>query len=139
MRQRAVLALQETHGAFQDLEQLANSTEHSYLAFHSQMQINRDKTSEPPLFSKTAGGIGFLIPHDKDERTRPPEERPLREFEVIVPGRAAWLRVTAAQGGSDVTIVNIHNFDLSPRTEKTFNNIYAVYVHMLMLNHMNVC
>jgi len=128
MRQRAVLALQETHGTYEDLQHMADSTEHSYLAYHSQLQLNREKHSEPPHFSRTAGGIGFLLPYDKDERTRPPEERPLREFEVIVPGRAAWLRVTDSQGRSDVTIVNIHNFDLSP-TDRKYIQLHLRRLH----------
>ncbi|CAK0903724.1 unnamed protein product [Prorocentrum cordatum] len=112
---RVVIALQEMQGTLEDPTLLANSTEHSYLAYHSQVQINRECSLDPSALSTSASGIGFLGPFGKAERTCPPEERPIRLVEVVFPGRAAWLRVAGTSGQTDVNILNVRNHDLSFR------------------------
>ena len=80
---------------------LARSSQHKYTAYHSSIPN-----------STTAGGISFLVPFDKVELSRPPEERPLRSFVEVVPRRAAWLRITDTSRMYDITVLNIHNHDL---------------------------
>eukprot|EP00959_Pyramimonas_sp_CCMP1952_P200653 4196975-Pyramimonas_sp.AAC.1 len=82
------------------MEILARSSQHKYMAFHS---------STPN--STTAGGIGFPAPFD---HSRPPEERPRRLFAEVVPGRAAWLRVTDTTRSCDVAALNVQNHALKP-------------------------
>ncbi|CAK0841737.1 unnamed protein product, partial [Prorocentrum cordatum] len=77
------------------------SIQHPYKPFHSPVMVNDVPVSN-------AGGIGFLVPHDKRERQLPPEQRPLVQFEDAIHGRAARLRVTDASLQFEVTILNIH-------------------------------
>eukprot|EP00959_Pyramimonas_sp_CCMP1952_P305731 6397705-Pyramimonas_sp.AAC.1 len=68
MRQRVLIALQETHGSNIDMDMLARSTPHRYRAYHSSIPNNT-----------TAGGVGFLVPFDQVEQSRPPDECPQLE------------------------------------------------------------
>eukprot|EP00959_Pyramimonas_sp_CCMP1952_P033103 694249-Pyramimonas_sp.AAC.1 len=88
MRQRAVIAIQETHGNDIDMDLLASSAEHNYIAFQSALMVDGSA-------SEAAGGIAFLIPLDRAEHRLPPEQRPPRSFRAIVPGRIGELRVSA--------------------------------------------
>eukprot|EP00959_Pyramimonas_sp_CCMP1952_P158014 3304019-Pyramimonas_sp.AAC.1 len=59
---------------------LAASTDHKYIAFHSALVTDGHS-------SETTGGATFLVPYDRDERQLPPDQRPLRTFRAIAPGR----------------------------------------------------
>eukprot|EP00959_Pyramimonas_sp_CCMP1952_P023336 490774-Pyramimonas_sp.AAC.1 len=53
MRQRAVIALQETRGNYADIQNFVDASTHPYLSYHSAL-VNDGVPSE------TAGGVAFL-------------------------------------------------------------------------------
>eukprot|EP00959_Pyramimonas_sp_CCMP1952_P195170 4081084-Pyramimonas_sp.AAC.1 len=99
MRQRAVIALQETRGNYVDMQFFAGSTPHPRIAFHSVRRMNL----------QNAGGVANLIPRDKCELSLLAAHRPRRNFRPVVRGRVAGLRDMGGEQRHETASFNVHN------------------------------